>query len=45
MTGLEIENWIEKRGRTVPKVSVNQAPNRIEFSIRLDLMPITKPAY
>ena len=45
MTGLEIENWIEKTRPNRPKVSVDQAPNRIEFSIRFDLMPIAKPAY
>ena len=28
-----------------PKVSVDQAPNRIEFSIRFDLMPIAKHAF
>ena len=45
MTGLEIENWIEKTRPNRPKVSVDQAPNRIEFSIRFDLMPIAKPAF
>ena len=45
MTGLEIENWIENRGRTVRKFRSTRPRTRIEFSIRFDLKPIAKPAY